>query len=384
MPPPVHPPQRLQVRRNSTVQPAASTAERLKDRMRDQCRLEGKSRSTFDAYWHWSAGYIRWSGMRHPGTMGQAEVEGYINHQVNHRQLSKSSHCQVLHALRFLYRRVLGIDLPWLDGLVTPHRSKRLPVVLTESETARLLARTHGTNGLILRLMYGTGMRVNECLRLRVQDIDLDARRITIRCGKGDKDRVTMVPETLLPELHAHLAMRTQWHVDDMVKGYADVELPDALRRKYPHACRQIGWQWFFATAMYNRGPDGEIRRHHVHDSCVQKATKAARLAAGISKPATPHTLRHGFATHLLAAGYDIRTVQELLGHSSVETTMIYTHVLNRGGRGVQSPLDRLMPTATPAAAMPPGPAPGTAARPDPRPGNSRTAQPYGYPVPSP
>lgn len=334
--------QRGPARINSSVRPSSSTAARLKERMRDQCRLEGKSPRTFDAYWHWSAGFIRWSGLRHPQDMGQIEVESYINHLVNVRRLSKSTHGQVVHALRFLYRRVLGIELPWLDGLTKPHLSRHLPVVLTESETRRLLQCTHGTNGLILRLLYGTGMRVMECLRLRVQDIDLDAKIITIRRGKGDKDRTTMVPESLLQPLQDHLALRSQWHADDLVKGFADVELPDALHLKYPHASRQIGWQWFFATPGYNKGPCGVIRRHHVHDSCVQKAMKAARLRAGISKPATPHTLRHSFATHLLRAGYDIRTIQELLGHANVETTMIYTHVLNRGGRGVQSPLDQL------------------------------------------
>ena len=328
--------------RNRAVRPAASTAPKLKERMRDQCRLEGKSPRTFEAYWHWSASFIRWAGLKHPQDMGQPEAEAFLNHLVNHRGLAKSTHSQAVHALRFLYRRVLGIDMPWPDALVTPHKSRHLPVVLTEDETRRLLGHTRDTNGLILHLLYGTGMRLLECLRVRVQDVDLGAGIITIRGGKGDKDRVTMVPQTLLQPLQQHLAIRSRWHADDLIKGMADVELPGAIRQKYPHAGRQIGWQWFFATAIYNRAPEGGMRRHHVHESCIQKAMKAARLAAGISKHATPHTLRHSFATHLLVRGYDIRTIQELLGHADVSTTMIYTHVLNRGGRGVQSPLDNL------------------------------------------
>lgn len=311
--------------------------------MRDQLQLEGKSRNTFEAYWHWCAGLIRFHGLRHPQELGAAEIEQYLNHLVNVRGLSKSTHGQALHGIRFLYRRVLGLDLQWLDGLCSPKPSRRLPVVLSEAEVQRLWPYLRGdTPGLILRLMYGTGLRPMEALRLRVHDLDLDHLQITVRQGKGDKDRITMVPESLRAELQAHLAVRAQWHADDLVTGMADVELPGALRAKYPHACRSLGWQWLFATEGMNRGPNGERRRHHVHESTIQKRMKAAVRRAGISKPATPHTLRHSFATHLLRARYDIRTVQELLGHADVSTTMIYTHVLNRPGHGVCSPADSL------------------------------------------
>lgn len=335
-------PPRQQARHNQAVRACASTASRLEQRLRDQIRYEGKSDNTADSYWHWCRQFILWSGKRHPQDMGQAEVESFLNWLVNTRDCSESTHSQALHGLRFLYRRVLGIDLPWLQDLTHPKKTRRLPVVLTEGEMLRLLPCLQGVNGLVLKLLYGTGLRVMEGLRLRVHDIDLDAGEITVREGKGKKDRKTMVPEALKPALHQHLTQRAIMHADDLATGHADVELPDAIHRKYPHASRQIGWQWFFATPTYNRSREGIIRRHHVHDSCIQKAMKSAVRAAGISKPATPHTLRHSFATHLLRSGTDIRTVQELLGHANVETTMVYTHVLNRGGRGVVSPLDRM------------------------------------------
>lgn len=324
------------------VRPSASTAPKLEQRLRDQIRYEGKSHNTADVYWHWSRQFILWAEKRHPQDLGQAEVEGFLNWLVNARRCSGSTHKQALHALLFLYRRVLGLDVPWLDNLTRPKPSKRLPVVLTEDEVRRLWPHLQGTNGLVLKLLYGTGMRVMEGLRLRVHDLDVDARTITIREGKGSKDRTTMVPESLVQPLREHLVQRAITHANDLATGHADVELPNAIDRKYPHAARQLGWQWVFATPTYNRSPEGIIRRHHVHDSCIQKAMKAAVRAAGISKPATPHTLRHSFATHLLRSGTDIRTLQELLGHANVETTMIYTHVLNRGGRGVCSPADRI------------------------------------------
>lgn len=326
------------------VRAAASTAAKLRDRMRDQLQLEGKSRNTFQAYWHWCAGLIRFHGLRHPQDLDAGDIEAYLNHLVNVRQLSKSTHGQALHGIRYMYRRVLGLDLQWLEGLCTPKPSKRLPVVLAEAEIQRLWPHLmHGTCGLILRLMYGTGLRPMEALRLRVHDLDLNQLQITVRQGKGDKDRITMVPESMRAELQQHLDQRARWHADDLVCGMADVELPNAIRVKYPHACRSLGWQWLFATEGMNNGPAGERRRHHVHDSSLQKHMKAAVRRAGISKPATPHTLRHSFATHLLRARYDIRTVQELLGHSDVSTTMVYTHVLNRPGHGVCSPADLLV-----------------------------------------
>lgn len=329
-------------RHNPPVRACASTAPKLEQRLRDQIRYEGKSYRTADAYWHWCKAFIIWSGRRHPEQLGQADVEAFLNWLVNGRDCSESTHSQALHALRFMYRRVLGIDLAWLQDLVAPKRPRRLPVVLTEAEVQRLLPHLRDVNGLVLKLLYGTGMRLMEGLRLRMQDIDLDAGEITIRDGKGGKDRKTMVPAALKGELHAQMVRRSALHADDLITGHADVELPNAIHRKYPHAGRQIGWQWVFCTPTYNRSREGILRRHHLDDSRIQKAMKAAVRAAGICKPATPHTLRHSFATHLLRGGADIRTIQELLGHSSVETTMIYTHVLNRGGRGVLSPLDQL------------------------------------------
>lgn len=325
------------------ARPAASTAPRLKDRMRQQIRLEGKSPRTFEAYWHWAASYIRWAGLRHPQDMSRADVEQYLNWLVNERDCSEATHCQALNALLYLYRNVLGITLPWLDGLTKPRRSRRLPVVLTESEAAHVLRYTRGTPGLVLQLMYGSGLRLMEALRLRVQDLDLERRELTVREGKGGKDRISLIPARLVPALRDLLSQRAIWHAEDLATGHADVDLPHAIRRKYPAAARSMGWQWVFATAGYSIDPDtGVERRHHLHDTTVQKAMRAATRAAGIHKRATTHTLRHSFATHTLQAGYDIRTVQELLGHASVETTQIYTHVLNRGGRGVVSPLDRI------------------------------------------
>lgn len=339
------PPQVLKqkaVRFNPPVRACASTAPKLKQQLFEQVRLEGKSRNTAEAYWHWSAAFIRWSGMRHPRDMGLSDVEAFLNYLVNGKNCSAGTQAQAQHALRFLYRRVLGLDLPWLNNLVLPKRGKRLPVVLSEPEVQRLWRHLHGDNGLVLKLLYGTGMRVMEGLRLRMHDVDLSQGSITIREGKGDKDRVVSIPASLAPELADVMQRRSDLHDQDLMAGMADVELPNALRAKYPHASAQLGWQWVFCTPTYNRAPDGARRRHHVHPSCVQKLMKAAVRAAGITKPATPHTMRHSFATHLLRAKYDIRTVQELLGHADVSTTMVYTHVLNLVGRGVVSPADML------------------------------------------
>lgn len=339
------PPQVLKqkaARFNPPVRACASTAPKLKQKLHDQIRFEGKSKRTAEAYWHWCAAFIRWSGMRHPQDMGLAEVEAFLNHLVNDKHCAEGTHAQAQHALRFMYRRVLGVDMPWLNQLVLPKRPRRLPVVLSEPEVQRLWPYLNGHHGLVLKLLYGTGMRIMEGLRIRMHDVDLDHRSITVREGKGDKDRVVAIPDTLAPALAAHLHWRAELHAHDLANGMADVELPDAIRRKYPHAAFQLGWQWVFCTPTYNRAPDGKRRRHHVHDSCVQKHMKAAVRAARITKPATPHTMRHSFATHLLRARYDIRTVQELLGHTDVSTTMVYTHVLNMVGRGVVSPADML------------------------------------------
>ena len=323
-----------------------SQPPKLLDQLRAACRVNHYSLRTEQAYVHWVRRYILWAGKRHPATLGGAECEAFLSHLATDGDVSQSTQRQALSALLFLYRRVLGVDLPWLDNVTRARERKHLPVWLTQREVGRLWAHSPPASepvGLALRLLYGTGMRLLECLRLRVQDVNLDALEITVRDGKGGKDRVTMLPRSLLAPLKRQLATRAAWHAIDLAKGMADVHLPHALARKYPHAGRQLGWQYVFAAEQYSTDPrTGVVRRHHLSEKTVQRAMARAVRAAGIHKPATPHTLRHSFATHLLESGSDIRTVQELLGHSDVSTTMIYTHVLNRGGRGTVSPLDRI------------------------------------------
>lgn len=316
---------------------------RLLDQVRDQIRVRHYSYSTEKVYLYWIKFFVRWSGMKHPRDMGAAEVEAFLSHLATQRDVSASTQNQAMHAVLFLYRNVLGIDLPWLDGITRAKVSKRLPVVLAVAEIQRMMRHVTGTNGLIIRLLYGTGMRIKEALRLRVKDVDFARGEIIIREGKGSKDRVTMLPAALAGELQTHLIDRRRWHDIDLATGHADVELPDAIFRKYPRAGMEWAWQYIFAAPGYSTDPrTGSVRRHHWSERNIQRAVKHAAEAANIGKLAHPHSLRHSFATHLLEAGYDIRTVQELLGHSDVATTMIYTHVLNKGGRGVTSPLDRI------------------------------------------
>ena len=275
--------------------------------------------------------------------MGAEEVQAFLSHLAVEGRVAASTQNQAKSALLFLYKEVLGVDLPWLNQVEAAKTSRRLPVVLTQGEVTAVLSTMRGTTGLVARLLYGTGMRVMEGLRLRVKDVDFGRGEILVRDGKGAKDRVTMLPARLVPELREHLMRVRELHGRDLAAGYGEVYLPYALDRKYPSAGREWGWQYVFPSANLSVDPrSGVVRRHHVMDQAVQRAIRQAVREAGISKPATPHTLRHSFATHLLESGYDIRTVQELLGHSDVSTTMIYTHVLNRGGRGVASPLDRL------------------------------------------
>jgi integron integrase len=251
--------------------------------------------------------------------------------------------CQAKSALLFLYREVLDVELPWLDGVTSAKKSQRLPVVLTPSEVSTLLGRLRGSSALIVKLLYGTGLRIMEALRLRVKDLDFERLEILVRDGKGAKDRVTMMPVNLAESLKVHLTRVQELHREDLAAGYGDVFLPFALARKYPNAGRDWIWQYVFPSNKLSIDPrSGVKRRHHADEKPIQRAMQQALRESGINKPATPHTLRHSFATHLLQSGYDIRTVQELLGHSDVSTTMIYTHVLNRGGKGVRSPLDRL------------------------------------------
>lgn len=325
--------------------PPATKPPKLLDQVRERIRVLHYSRSTETTYLHWIKFYIHFHGLRHPRDMGAADIEAFLSHLATARDVAAGTQNQAMHAILFLYKQVLGVALPWLDGITRAKPSKRLPVVLTQDEARRLMAQTRGTAGLVVRLLYGTGMRLMEGLRLRIKDIDFDRWQITIRGGKGDKDRVTMLPASIVPDLQARIAERRRWHDIDLAKGMADVELPHALERKYPNASREWGWQYVFAAADYSTDPrTGVIRRHHIHEKTIQRHVRDCARRAGIDKPAHPHTLRHSFATHLLETGSDIRTVQELLGHSDVSTTMIYTHVLNRGGRGVTSPLDRITP----------------------------------------
>jgi integron integrase len=316
---------------------------KLLDQVRGKIRLKHYSIRTEQAYVDWIKRFILHFDKRHPAELGAAEVEAFLTHLAVNGKVSASTQNQAKSALLFLYKAVLEIELPWLDNVEQAKAPKRLPVVLTREEVQKVLMQLGGTNWLIASLLYGAGLRILEALRLRVKDVDFARKEILIRDGKGFKDRVTMLPQTLVPVLQAHLARVKALHEQDLQAGGGAVFLPDALARKYPNANREWSWQYVFPSAKLSTDPrSGEVRRHHVQDQAVQRAVKQAVRKAGLVKLATPHTFRHSFATHLLEGGYDIRTVQELLGHSDVSTTMIYTHVLNKGGRGVTSPLDHL------------------------------------------
>lgn len=314
---------------------------KLLDQVRDRIRVKHYSIRTETQYVQWTKRFILFHGKRHPRDMGPKEIEAFLTHLAVEGNVSASTQNQALSALLFLYREVLGMEVPWLDKVVRAKRPQRLPVVLSKQEVRAVLDRMPGVYGLMGALLYGTGMRLMECVRLRVKDIDFEHGEILIRDGKGAKDRVTMLPDSVVVALQAHLKARRALFDEDKKAGMAAVYLPDALARKYPNAPTEWGWQYVFPSGSYSKDPrSGEERRHHLDEKLLQRAMKKAVQAAGIAKPATPHTLRHSFATHLLQGGYDIRTVQELLGHKDVATTMIYTHVLNKGGRGVVSPLD--------------------------------------------
>ncbi len=320
--------------------------KKLLDQVRNKIRFKHYSLSTENTYLSWIKQFILYNGKRHPVDMGAAEVEAFLTYLATQRQVSSSTQNQALSAILFLYREVLAITLPWLDNFERSKKPRRLPVVLTVPEVQALLreaASAPAPINLIIKLLYGTGMRLMEAVRLRVKDVELARKEIIIRDGKGGKDRVTMLPDSLLEAIRAQLVLRRAWHEQDMALNKVDVWLPDALAVKYPNASKEWGWQYVFAAKNYSIDPRSKSeRRHHVEEKQVQRYVKKAALAADIAKPTTPHTLRHSFATHLLQNGYDISTVQELLGHSDVSTTMIYTHVLNKGGRGVLSPLDQL------------------------------------------
>jgi integron integrase len=318
-----------------------SREPKLLDRVREAIRTRHYSPRTERTYVGWIRRFILFHGKRHPRDMGESEVVAFLSSLATTGGVSASTQNQALSALVFLYSEVLGERLDWLNGIVRAKRPVRIPVVLSRDEVRALLSQLEGTVWLMASLMYGSGLRLLECVELRVKDVDLDLREIRVRDGKGRKDRVTMLASTLVDPLKGQLTRVRALHDRDLADGCGWVALPDALARKYPNAGREWGWQWMFpATRHYVDRYTGQRRRHHLHESVPQRLVRAAVVRAGLTKPASCHTLRHSFATHLLETGHDIRTIQELLGHRDVSTTMIYTHVLNLGGRGVRSPLD--------------------------------------------
>lgn len=315
---------------------------RLLEQVRARIRRLGLARRTEEAYVGWIRRFILANDKRHPSDMGAPEIERFLTRLAVDGCVSASTRNQALSALLFLYKQVLGVELPWLDGIERAKKPQRLPVVLTRPEVAALLDELTGTPWLMAGLLYGAGLRLMECVRLRVKDVDFGKRELVVRQGKGGKDRRTMLPAGLVDPLQAQLEEAWRIHQRDLQAGFGRVWLPDALARKYPRAAAEWGWQYVFPASVRSHDPrGGQERRHHLDESRLQRAVKQARVRAGLAKPATCHTLRHSFATHLLEDGYDLRTIQELLGHADVSTTQIYTHVLNRGGRGVVSPLDR-------------------------------------------
>ena len=329
------------VRRSTGVR-GSRRPPRLLEQVRQRLRVKHYSLRTEQAYVGWIRRFILANGKRHPRDMGGPEVGRFLTDLATRGNVAAGTQNQALAALLFLYREVLGLELPWMDDVVRARRPRRVPVVLSRDEVRRLLAQLEGRDWLMAGLLYGAGLRLMECLRLRVKDVDFERREITVRDGKGGKDRHVPLPQALSDALGHQMSAARLLHAADLDAGCGEVHLPHALARKYPNAAREWGWQYVFPATHRSRDPlDGKVRRHHLDESVLQRAVKNAVRRAGIAKPATCHTLRHSFATHLIEDGYDIRTVQELLGHKDVSTTQIYTHVLNRGGRGVFSPLDR-------------------------------------------
>jgi integron integrase len=320
---------------------------------RERMRTRHLALRTEQAYLHWIRRFVAFHRRRHPRDLGAPEVEQFLTHLAVHRKVSAATQSQALQALLFLYRHVLELELPWLDNITRASSTRRLPVVLSRPEVHALLARLQGTHWLVASLLYGSGLRLMEALRLRVKDLALERGELIVREAKGRKDRVTMFPATLETALRAHLARLRSWYEEERRRQRPGVSLPTALARKFPAAGTQWGWQYVFPAAALCRDPyTKQWVRHHVHEKGIQRAMQAAVVSAGLSQPASCHTLRHCFATHLLEDGYDIRTVQELLGHSDLKTTMIYTHVLGKGAGGVRSPLDRqsAQPRLTPSS----------------------------------
>ena len=317
---------------------------RLMEQVRQRMRAKHYSYRTEQSYCDWIKRFILFHGKRHPRDMAAPEVEAFLSHLASDRGVSASTQTQALSALLFLYRHVLGLKLPWLDGITRAKPSERVPVVLSREEMAAVLDRLSGRERLMAALIYGTGLRLTECLRLRIQSLDFGYRQITVINGKGGKDRFVPLPEALIPELKQCVATSARLLAADRADGFGEVSMPESLVRKTPSAPFDLRWWYVFPASQRSRDPlTGRVKRHHVDPSVMQKAMRAAVIAARVGKRATPHTLRHSFATHLLEVGYDIRTVQALLGHRDVKTTEIYTHVLQRGGGAVRSPVDLLL-----------------------------------------
>ena len=322
--------------------PGAGREPRLLEQVRGRMRLKHYSLRTEQAYLYWIRRYIRAWLPRHPRELDGAAVEAFLTRLATRDHVAASTQNQALSALLFLYREVLGVDLPWMENVVRARRPQRLPVVLSRAQVASLLQKLAGREALMAGLLYGSGLRLMECVRLRVKDVGLERNELVVRDGKGGKDRMTVLPGALKEALARQLAEVRLLHARDLACGHGRVYLPHALARKYPSAAAELAWQYVFPATRLSEDPrDGVRRRHHVDEKVLQKAVRRAALECGFDRPATPHTLRHCFATHLLESGADIRTVQELLGHKDVATTQIYTHVLNRGALGVLSPLDR-------------------------------------------
>jgi len=328
---------------NDPTGSAASWGPALSRAFDERAALKRYSRRTRAAYRDWIRRYLVFHDWRDPAEMGPIEVTAFLSHLALKRQVAASTQNQALAALLFLYGDLLGVELPWLDELVRARRPHRLPTVLTRTEVSQVLAELQGAPQLMTRLLYGAGLRLLECARLRIKEVDLSTRTLMIRDAKGRKDRPAVLPGTLLEPIEQQLDLVAEQHRADLASGAGWVELPDAFGKKSPNAGRELAWQWLFpATRQYHHEPTGQTRRHHLHESVVQKAVRAASRRSPVSKRVTTHTFRHSFATHLLERGTDIRTIQELLGHASVKTTMIYTHVLNRGPLAIRSPLDDL------------------------------------------
>lgn len=317
--------------------------KKLLEQVADLMRIKHYSLRTEESYISWIKRYIFFHNKRHPKEMGRTEIEAFLSYLATDLKVSASTQNQAFNALLFLYREVLKNELDGSINAVRAKRPKRLPTVMTKEETMKVLSAISGVHQLMVKLIYGSGLRLMECVRLRVKDIDFENNQLIIRDAKGTKDRITVLPDSLKPSLREHLKWVKILHEEDLANGYGCVYLPYAIERKYPNANREWGWQYLFPAKGLSRDPrTSKVRRHHIHENSLQKIIKNAVSLAGITKPISTHTFRHSFATHLLEAGYDIRTVQELLGHKDVSTTMIYTHVINKGGMGVQSPLDML------------------------------------------